>query len=371
MKPLNIIIISAFLYPRICPRSLRATELAKELARQGHKVTLYGALPKFDYSDFEKRYNIKIKDIQFPFFSRLNSGAKISSSLKQNYFISKFRSLTMYPEILLIKKIQNVLKHERSIDLLITIALPYPIHWGATYFRSWFKDKMKNTVWISDCGDPFMGSPFSKHPFYFKYLEQWWCRETDYITVPVEEAKNGYYKEFHEKIRVIPQGFNFSDIELSAYIECEIPHFAYSGMVYPQVRDPRPFLEYLCTLNYLFKFIVYTNKPEMFYPYVDRLADKLEIRFYIPHSELIKELSKMDFLINIKNESSVQQPSKLIDYYLAKRPILPITSIFKEKELFEKFIAGDYEGQMICTNISDYDIINVATKFLKLYQKTE
>ena len=367
MKPLNITIISRYIYPVMAPRPMRTTELAKELARQGHNVTLYGYLGTYNYSDFEKEHNIKVKTLG-SFFnpqSYIEGTTKNISGWKRKIigFLGKWFE---FPDIIISKTVYKALKDEKP-DILITVALPFPIHWG-TAFAKKYQKHLSNTLWVSDCGDPYMGTPMAHRPFYFKYIEKFWCRQTDYITVPLEQAKEGYYKEFRDKIRVIPQGFNFEDVVLLPYIKNNIPHFAYSGTVYPQSRDPRTFLEYLCTVDKPFKFIVYTNRQEVFTPYVEKLSGKIEIRNYVPHEELLKELSKMDFLINIKNESSVQQPSKLIDYYLTKRPIIEITSAFNEKDIFEEFIKGDYTHQLICNNIEDYNIKNIANKFLNLYK---
>jgi len=366
MKPLNITIISSVIYPRISPRSLRATELAKEIVRQGHNVTLYGVLGTYDYSSFEKKYNLKVKRLKPSNFTMINSDGKVYLSLWKKGIIYLLNKWFEFPDIIISKTVYKALKDEKP-DILITVALPFPIHWG-TAFAKKYQKHLSNTLWVSDCGDPYMGTPMAHRPFYFKYIEKFWCRQTDYITVPLEQAKEGYYKEFRDKIRVIPQGFNFEDVVLLPYIKNNIPHFAYSGTVYPQSRDPRTFLEYLCTVDKPFKFIVYTNRQEVFTPYVEKLSGKIEIRNYVPHEELLKELSKMDFLINIKNESSVQQPSKLIDYYLTKRPIIEITSAFNEKDIFEEFIKGDYTHQLICNNIEDYNIKNIANKFLNLYK---
>jgi hypothetical protein len=264
--------------------------------------------------------------------------------------------------------VYKALKKEENIDMLITVAIPYPIHWGSAYAKKKIKH-LENSIWISDCGDPYMCSPMAKHPFYFKYVEKYWCRNTNFISVPIEQAKEGYYKEFRDKIRIIPQGFDFENVELATYVKNDVPHFAYSGMVYPNSRDPRKFLDYLSTLDIPFKFIVYTNRQEMFLSYTEKLSNKIELRNYVPHEELLKELSKMDFLINIKNESSIQQPSKLIDYYLTKRPILEIASAFSEQNIFNQFINGDYSNHLVCNNIDDYNIVNIANKFLDLYRE--
>ena len=51
---MKILIITQAFYPGISPRSFRATELAKELARQGDDVTVYAELRDFNYSEFTK-----------------------------------------------------------------------------------------------------------------------------------------------------------------------------------------------------------------------------------------------------------------------------------------------------------------------------
>ena len=92
----------------------------------------------------------------------------------------------------------------------------------------------------------------------------------------------------------------------------------------------------------------------------------------MPHDEMITAISGIDFLINIKNNSGVQQPSKLIDYALSKRPFMTITSSFdeNEKEIFLQFVKRDYSNQSLLTNIEEYNIVNVVDKFLNLVDET-
>ena len=73
----------------------------------------------------------------------------------------------------------------------------------------------------------------------------------------------------------------------------------------------------------------------------------------------------MDFLINFDNNNSVQLPSKLIDYAIAKRPILNIKNNLIKEDVIA-FINGDYTSALKIENINDYDIKNVATKFTDL-----
>ena len=137
------------------------------------------------------------------------------------------------------------------------------------------------------------------------------------------------------------------------------------------MRDPRRFLEYLSTVDYNFKFIVYVPSDKVFGDFMNVLGDKLEIRRYIPRHELVKVMSTMDFLININNNSSVQTPSKLIDYSISKRPILNISTSFtdEEKENFESFVRTDFSSQFKVENVEQYDSKNVCAKFISLYEE--
>lgn len=374
MKKTKVVIIAYLIYPQNSPRSNRATELAKEFGRQDYDVTLYGVLGNYDYTDFETKYNVKVKDLGKHLFCK-----DTSDGINQRAsFISKVVARTIgrfiyYPHIYLSKLVDNALRHEKDIDLLISIAYPFPIHWGVAQFKSNYPDKMKHTTWIADCGDPFMGNPFSKHPFYFKNIEKWFCEKTDYLTVPIEEAKEAYYPEFRHKIEVIPQGFNMDEFKAEGlYKRNEVPTFIYAGVFYQNIRDPQAFLDYLVKKEIDFKFIVYTKSKALIEPYKDLLGNKLEIKDYVPRIQLLEEMSKADFLLNIENNTNKQSPSKLIDYALTKRPILNINSNeFLNEKLVDDFLSENYSGSMKIVNIEQYDIKNILAQFVSLKKEKE
>ncbi|MCB0743251.1 MAG: hypothetical protein KDC67_05060, partial [Ignavibacteriae bacterium] len=101
-------------------------------------------------------------------------------------------------------------------------------------------------------------------------------------------------------------------------------------------------------------------------PYLERASGKIEIRDYIPRLELLNVLSKMDFVLNINNNISTQQPSKLIDYHLTQRPILSIDSMNINKRAINQFLKGDYTNQYKINNVDQYRIENVCSSFLNL-----
>jgi len=221
---------------------------------------------------------------------------------------------------------------------------------------------------VADCGDPYMGEKtdtFRKW-FYFKYVEQWSMRKADFISIPVETGREGYYPEFHAKIHIIPQGFKFEAIRNKEnFVANKLPIFAYAGGFIPGMRDPREFLSFLLTITADFRFVVYTNNRGLMEPFQALLGHKLVIKDYIPRNELMEVLTQMDFLVNFDNNTGVQLPSKLIDYALVGRPVMNIVKNFDTHSVMQ-FLSGNYDGAMKIDGIEQYRIENVCNKFLEL-----
>jgi hypothetical protein len=365
----KILIISRSFYPTNTPRSFRTTELVKEFARQGHEITLLTVKDKIKHPEIEKEFGVKIKDLGSPKFKAIDISVGGNATILFKRFWRRILKLLFeYPDIELVWNVKRALKKESGYDLLISVAVPHPTHWGVA--MSWKKNNSIANTWVADCGDPYMGATLDtfKKLFYFKYLEKAFCRRADYITVPIEQAKDGYYPEFRDKIEVIPQGFKFDDVEVDPDqpIENDVPTFAYAGGFIPGGRDPGKFLDYLVNRQREFKFIIYTRNSALVDPYLDRANGRIEIRDYIPRPELLKELSKMDFLVNFENNTSLQLPSKLIDYYLTGRPVLSVVGNRIDREAIDLFLEGDYGKRYQFHNVDQYRIENVCDRFLEL-----
>lgn len=366
MNQKKVLIISRSFTPGISPRSFRTTELVKEFSRQGHLVTLLTHKTEEDafYQNLEKEYNIVIKDLGKNILHRIRLGKNMYVNLFKRALARVLSILFEYPDIELVYLVKKALRKEKNYDLLISIAVPHTTHWGVAL--SLKKDLTK--VWVADCGDPYMGTisdSFGKL-FYFKYVEKWWCRKVDYITVPLKGAIEAYYSEFRHKIKIIPQGFKFDEIEISNYRPNEVLTFAYSGLLIPGVRDPKPIVDYLESKNINYKFILY-NKQKSLLNDLERLTNgRVERRDYIKRKDLLKNLSTMDFLISFNNKFSTQVPSKLIDYFLTKRPILTLNSYNFDKDKLDQFINRNYINRHEFENINIYKIENVVSKFLSL-----
>ena len=125
--------------------------------------------------------------------------------------------------------------------------------------------------------------------------------------------------------------------------------------------------EFLSTIQKPFKFIVYgTSDKSRWQDLLSKLEGKVIFEQPIPRSELLPKLSQMDFLINIGNGTSVQTPSKLIDYSLTKRPILTIETTDIKEDVLGECLDGDYQHCDEKIDISRYDIHSVAQQFLAL-----
>ncbi len=366
---MKIVILSQYIYPLITARAFRATELAKYFAREGHDVTLYGVFDKFDYTQFTQETGVKVKSFGkgLLFINKSDATKKLSWVARA---INKLSYIILRVEVSLFQlswRVKRIIEHEGNIDMLITIAVPWPIHWGTTWAKKMMGDNFPK-CWVSDCGDPFMGNSVGqKPPFFWQSLEDEWGKMTDYIAIPIEKARLAYSSTVQQKVRIIPQGLDFSQVKVALNSpKNKVPTFAYSGTIYPGYRDPSNFLKYLSTLEKPFKFIVYTRQTVFIERFKDLLGDKLEIRPYVERMKLIYELSQMDFLINLKNEGDVQSPSKLIDYMLADRPILDISTAFEMSANVDEFLDGNYSHCHPSVDIQQYNIENVGKAFLNL-----
>jgi len=366
VKKLKILLVSNGFYPEISARSFRATELATEFARQGHEVKVLTRYRDFDYSSFLSDVPVKLsmwRSNRFP--------AVPDYSVRPFNYLSRaitrlLALLFEYPAIENMFKVRKILKREKGYNLMISFAVPHPVHWGVAWART--SGHTIADTWIADCGDPYMGDILDsyRHPFYFSFLEKWFCRKADFITIPIEGARQAYYDEFHQKIRVIPQGFSFP-LEKSGINEPlnAVPTFAYAGELIPGVRDPGQLMLFLSSVTTPFRFRVFTRRRDLIEQYQAQLGEKLIISDYIPRGELLKILSGMDFLINFDNNSDRNSPSKLIDYSIAGRPVLNIEKKFEADKALA-FLKGDYSGKMNLPDVSTYHIGNVSRQFLNL-----
>lgn len=369
MEKKRILIVGRTFYPEKSPRSFRTTELAQELARLGHEVTVI--LPQnIEHQikeTFDNKYQIKFDfygPLTWPVFGR----SKWIGDWKRKFGRLLFL-LFEYPNIEIYFKLAKFLKSYQGYDLLISIAVPHENHWAIAKLRKNGHQIAK--TWIADCGDPFMTNVLETipPPFYFNYLENNFLNQADYIALPTEGSFLGYNQKYKHKFKVIPQGFSFDNINIvSEKPKYDHPNFAYAGGVTATgVRSLHAFIDILKKLETPFIFHIFSNNAKsVLANHIKGFEHQIILHDSLQREKLLFELSKMDFLVNLNNGTSLNTPSKLIDYALAKSPILDINPINPEKEIIQEFLIKNYQNQLRVQNLQEYNIVNVVEKFLNL-----
>lgn len=366
----KILIVSHGFYPETTPRAMRATELAKEFARQGHTVTVITTPKAKEIFGFGQKNGFEIKLAEPVNTAEINWVTKNKFIYLLNRIIIRLSILLLeYPSIKLMPAIARTLKKETTAyDLLISIAVPHPVHWGVA--KAWANMKELNPActWVADCGDPFFldkNDTFRK-PFYFKYIEKWFMRKADIVTVPIEEAKNAYFKEFHTKIKVIPQGLSFPEIKRKTDHKNEVPTFAYFGAISPYIHAYKPFFSLLNQIKQPFLFIIYTNELGIYHNHLSsETLKKCHINPYLKREELLQQVCHVDFLLHFPYQVNTQSSLKLVDYDYLKKPVISYAGATDDAK-FNAFLSGDYNAKETLVDYKQFDIKHIAERFIQV-----
>lgn len=369
MEQKKILIITHGFFPEQSPRSFRATELVKEFRRQGHNVTVmapFRLATEFLANEYGFNY-ISLGNLKW---SILNFNNRYLVGQLYNKVVNRLLPLFFeYPNLELCFKINKTLKkHLCRYDLLISVAVPYTVHWGVA--SNWKKNGLNvANRWIADCGDPYclQENDTFRPPFYFRMIEKWFMQKVDYVTVPTKKSIFGYFSEFHGKIRVIPQGFRFEDIETRRTMEDGVIRFGYGGIFIPGKRDPKEFIIFLNSLsdNIKYEFHIFTSTPQFVLPYLGR-NNRILVHQPINRKEFLETLSTYQFVVNFANQGNAQTPSKLIDYAIIGKPILNIETGRLDKQEVLAFLECDFSKALYIDDLENYRIEKVADAFLDL-----
>ena len=372
---MKILILTGNFYPELHPRAFRAKELACKLATDGHNVIicLLRTINGFDYIKYAVENNITIHNLNLYNQSGVsrklqNTTNPVKLGLQKIYrfLLNYFLDGSLFINA---AKIKKQLRITNDFDLVISLSTPFMNHLAVASVRK--HSNNSHTIFVADSGDPFYRSQQTKRAPYFFCIEKNTYKQFDYLTVPAEAAISAYHGLIStSKIKVIPQGFNLNNIKLASFKESDKITFAFAGVFYNDIRNPRFILDFLVEWNKDFHFDIYLrHKDELITNildhYITLLGDKLTVTYAINRDELLYRLSSADFLINIDNLTTTQIPSKLIDYAITNRPIFTCNSINFDKNKFTRFLNKDY-SESLKIDITPYDINNVANQFLGL-----
>lgn len=353
---MKIHILTSCFYPELHPRAFRAFELARAFARQGDDVlvSVLTQVNSVDYKKMQEEYGFRV-DVLGIYQREIGETGQTGLSFNSTNPVLQLmhRLFRLGVEYFLAgnlfhhaRKIADHITISEDTDLFIALSTPFmDVLAGALYRR---KNGLNNTIFIADSGDPFSGSQQTKRAIYMRWLEKWVYRFYDFLTIPTEGAIPAYNKVIErEKIRIIPQGFDFGATPIQEYKKNAVPTFAYAGVFYKDIRNPEFLLHYLAEQKMDFRFYIYLRHQDaetetILNHYRPALGKRLIVKYGIERKQLICELSTYDFLVNVGNNNSTQLPSKLIDYGITRRPVFHCTADHFDKKMWEEFMQGDF-----------------------------
>lgn len=369
---MNIHILTGHFYPQLHPRAFRASELAIELVKRGHSVVVSNLtrVEGADYDEYTKNTGVRVKNLGL--YSLSKEKEKFVSNSKWHHF--KEACIEYFLSGDLFRKSRAIAKKiiiEEDTDAVIALSTPFM---DILAISKYVETHGKKFVTIADSGDPFYYSKqYKKAPWFF-YVEKRAYKSYDYLTIPTENAIPLYSPLIeNEKIKIIPQGFRMDNLKLyKGDFEGPI-RIAYAGVFYWDIRNPEFLFSYLNNVEVDYELHLFMrNKDALVEELLNKYPNvkKRVILSSLPHDELIYELSRMHFLINIENISNTQMPSKLIDYGMTGRPILSCNSENFSKETLDGFLLGDYSGAYK-VDVQKYNIINIVNQFEQLIKSAK
>lgn len=368
---MKISIFCGCFYPSVHPRAFRAEELAKEFIRKGFEVSVVNmsTVKGFDYDKYSKEQNIKVINLNILH----GRASKVASYVPKYPKLYKFKRFCIEYFICgnffrYAKKTIPQLSCLEDSDCVIALSTPFECFYS---LYKYLKQNGKNFVVIGDSGDPFYYSKQTKRAIWFKYIERSVYKSFDYLTIPTPNAIPLYEPLIEKgKIEIIPQGFNMKDQPLyEGDFSTQPIKIGYAGVFYWDIRNPSFLFEYLDKSTLDYRFYVFMRMPDgRFLEEIEKytnLKQRIIIKYAVPRKELIFELSKMNFLVNVENLSNTQMPSKLIDYAIARRPILSCNENNYDITVLDQFMEGNYSAKYE-VDASEYDIEKLADKFENL-----
>ena len=249
-----------------------------------------------------------------------------------------------------------------SFDLLISVSYPFYIQ----EYACQVKKKLHIKKWISYLLDPHADNVHcykDKRKRRVKKEKKIFKACTDIFTVEEIVSKAFYspIKNFSKKIQYIPTHLMTDNTNYHKENNTDLIHFVYTGLFYPDIRNPERLLQYFTQLpdNYILN-LYSKGCVDIVKKYKQTLGDRLQVNDYIlDQEEYNKMIGQADFLINVGNTVSNQVPSKILTYCSFGKPIIHFKNCESE-------VIGEKFQQYPLFNIVDYtDNISTAVEGIK------
>lgn len=242
----------------------------------------------------------------------------------------------------LLEKIYDLEK----IDSVLSLNDPIEAHIAAYKF----KQKHNEVKWISYWADLYACKVNKLNLFVslkrLMKLERKLLSASDEImsTVEVKRTLKKRYPDIENKIMDIPYTIRKLNIVKSEkHKQNNNIDFIYAGTFYKDIRNPEFLLKVFMELpsNYRLHLFAAGNCQNIIDFYKKKMKDRLIEHAQLPLNDLTKYiLNEGDFLINIENNISTSNPSKLYDLLSYNKPIIDFCYFSSQREALGKFPAA-------------------------------
>ena len=247
----------------------------------------------------------------------------------------------------------------KTFDLLISVSYPFYIQEYAKFVRK----KLHIKKWL-----PYLLDPHADNIHCYKDKRKRRVKRernlfktcTNICTVEeiVTQAQYSPIKKFLQKIQYIPTHLMTDNTKYYNKNDTESVQFVYTGLFYPDIRNPEKLLQYFTQLpdNYILN-LYSKGCVDIITKYKEILGDRLQLNDYIlDQEEYNKMIGKSDFLVDVGNTVSNQVPSKILTYCSFGKPIIHFKNCENE-------VIGEKFRQYPLFNIVDYsDDISIVVK---------
>ena len=262
----------------------------------------------------KKIYNLTWKKIYFPDFA----------------FLWKKPAYKMAAELINEHKIYNV----------ITVSWPFTDHLVGNLL------KKKFTInWIADTIDPFYLSDAVNNGFLYKKLnknlESKTLATADSISVLTPKLKKAYselYPHLKNKISVNHNIFVPNPVDIEKKLKPHSPVFklTFVGTLSKKTREPHLLLKFFTYLlnndksNVSYELHIYGNYYQFTEDFLkfDKLLNKnIFLHEFIDRKKVVEVIQDSNIVVNIGNNNTYQEPSKVLEYVYMQKPILNVCSV--------------------------------------------
>ena len=237
-----------------------------------------------------------------------------------------------------------------------------------------------NIPWVADYRDPFHymnGSAGKWLDKVHKEIDQTTLKNASHLTFATSAVKDLYQSEYKnlvsEKSTVIENGYDEANFQKLERLEDKTTPFNdnkftlyYSGVLYPNGRDPIPIFEALCTLQK--KELINSDNFELIFQGAGEgkdFADKIKelelnkmVKFIepVPFISALNNMTHADALLLIQDSRFNKQiPGKIYEYLRTQKPLLvkadPKGETAKLAKQFPAVEVG-YNAESITSSIS-------------------